>query len=116
MEVTGRVFHINLLNQKVIQVIIKKKVRGKTTPIAFDVLGFWKDKVLNELRLKKNDKIRGRVELKSRLYNGKYYTDVVLKNIEIVPEKTKDSKVTDQMDLDLPNNYIVDHETGEILL
>jgi hypothetical protein len=116
MEISGRVFHINLLNPKVVQVVIKKKVRGKTTPIAFAVLGFWKDKVLNELKLKKNDKIRGRLELKSKLYNGKYYTDVVLYDIELVPEKPKDEKETDQMDLDLPNNYIVDEETGEILL
>lgn len=116
MEITGRVFHINHLNPKVIQVVIKKKVRGKTMPIAFAVLGFWKDKVVNELKLKKNDKIRGRVEMKSKLYNGKYYTDVVLYDIELVPDKPKEDKSTDQMDLDLPNNYIVDEETGEILL
>lgn len=85
-------------------------------PIAFVALGYWKDKVVNELKLKKNDKIKGRIELKSNLYNGKYYTDVLMVDIELVPEKPKEEKATDQMDLDIPNNYIVDKETGEILL
>jgi hypothetical protein len=52
MEISGRIFHINHLNDKVIQVVLRKKLNGKQTPIAFAVFGYWKDIVLKELKLK----------------------------------------------------------------
>ena len=90
MEITGRIYHINPINDKVIQIVLKKKVYGKDTPIAFAVIGYWKDIVLNQLKLKPKDKIKGTVVLKSNLYKGKYYTDVTLRDIEIVPDKPKE--------------------------
>lgn len=116
MEITGRIFQINPINDKVIQVILKKKVYGKDTPIAFAVIGFWKDMVVNELKLKPKDKIKGTVILKSNLYKGKYYTDVNLKDIEIIHDKPKEEKVEYTNEMNFDDNYIVDEETGEILL
>lgn len=115
MEITGRVFHINAINDKVAQVVLRKRVNGKDTPIALTVIGYWRDVVINEMRLKKNDKIRGTVVLKSKLYNGKYYTDVTLKNIELISEKPKEQPDDGQISF-IPNHHIVDEETGEILL
>ncbi len=119
MEITGRVYHINPINDKVIQVVLKKKVYGKDTPIAFAVVGYWKDVVTNQLKLKVKDKIKGTVILKSNLYKGKYYTDVNLKDIEIVPEKPKElngDKGAPTLEIDDMGGYIVDEETGEIIL
>lgn len=120
MEITGRVYHINPINDKVIQVVLKKKVYGKDTPIAFAVIGYWKDVVMNQLKLKAKDKIKGTVVLKSNLYKGKYYTDVTLRDIEIVPDKPKEASAdgSEQISLSMEGHgdYIVDEETGEIIL
>jgi len=116
MIISGRIFQINYLSEKLIQVVLRKKVNGKATPIAFAVFGFWKDKVLNELKLKKDDKIRAMVVLKSNLYKGRYYTDASLKNIELIPEKQKEVKDSGGGELDFGMGYIVNEETGEILL
>lgn len=121
MEITGRVYHINPINDKVVQVVLKKKVYGKDTPIAFAVIGYWKDFVLNQLKIKAKDKIKGTVVLKSNLYKGKYYTDVTLRDIEIVPDKPKELTTTPEsptldLEIDKMGGYIVDEETGEILL
>lgn len=116
MEITGRIFHINHLSDKCIQVVLRKKVNGKQTPIAFAVFGFWKDVVLNELKLKPKDKIRATVVLKSNLYKGKYYTDASLRNIEIVKDKIKEEKLENELELNDGDGYIVDEETGEVLL
>ncbi len=116
MEISGRIFHINHLNDKVIQVVLRKKLNGKPTPIAFAVFGYWKDVVLNELKLKPKDKIKATVILKSNLYKGKYYTDVLLKNIVLLPEKIKEDNHSNELELQSIDDYIVDEETGEILL
>jgi len=116
MEITGRVFQINQISEKLVQVVLRKKVNGKTTPIAFAVFGFWKDVVLNELKLKKDDKIRAKVVLKSNLYKGRYYTDASLKNIELIPDKPKGEKGDGSGELDFGSGYIIDDETGEVLL
>lgn len=117
MEITGRIYHINPINDKVIQIVLKKKVYGKDTPIAFAVIGYWKDIVLNQLKLKVKDKIKGTVVLKSNLYKGKYYTDVTLRDIEIVPDKPKEDKSEQAtLNMDGYEGYIVDEETGEVIL
>ncbi len=115
MDITGRIFDIHIINDKVVQLVLKKRVQGKTTPIAFTLLGYWADVALNTLKLKKNDKITGVVVLKSKLYNGKYYTDVYMKNIELLPEKEKEKKNDSQLEL-IEEIHIVDESTGEILL
>jgi len=108
---------ITPINDKVIQIVLKKKVYGKDTPIAFAVIGYWKDIVLNQLKLKVKDKIKGTVVLKSNLYKGKYYTDVTLRDIEIVPDKPKEDKGEQTtLNMDGYGGYIVDEETGEVIL
>jgi hypothetical protein len=102
--ITGRIFDIIFLNEKVAQIVINKKdSKGKVIPITISVVGFWKDKIMN---LKQKDKIRGNLYMKSNLYNGKYYTDVQFKEIDLIePAPIKMSSTT----------LFVDKETGEIL-
>lgn len=101
---SGRIFEIIIVNEKVAQIVINKKDKnGKVIPITVSVVGFWKDKITN---LKQKDKIRGNLYLKSNLYNGKYYTDVQFKEIDLLePAPVKMGT----------NTLFVDMETGEIL-
>ena len=101
---TGRIFEVVVVSEKVAQIVINKKdSKGKVIPISVSVVGFWKDKAMN---LKQKDKIRANLYLKSNLYNGKYYTDVQFKEIEIL----------EHAPIKMSNNvYLVDKETGEIL-
>lgn len=126
MEITGRILTINIVSDKVAQIVIKKQVDGKIVPIAINLFGFWKDK-MHELHLNKGDKISGRLYIKSNLWKGKYFTDVYFKAIEKVENKPKysfqeNSKPTqnlfDEVDDDVLNGIgnIIDEETGEILL
>ena len=102
--ISGRIFEIIILNEKVAQIVINKKdSKGKVIPITISVVGFWKDKIKN---LRQKDKIRGNLYMKSNLYNGKYYTDVQFKEIDLIePAPIKMSSTT----------LFVDKETGEIL-
>jgi hypothetical protein len=102
--ISGRIFEIIVINEKVAQIVINKKDnKGKVIPITISVVGFWKDKILN---LKQKDKIRGNLYMKSNLYNGKYYTDVQFREIDLLePAPIKMSSTT----------LFVDKETGEIL-
>jgi hypothetical protein len=102
--ITGRIFDIIVVSEKVAQIVINKKdSNGKVIPIAISVVGFWKDKAMN---LKQKDKIRGNLYFKSNLYNGKYYTDVQFKEIDVL----------EQAPINLSQRtLLVDVETGEII-
>lgn len=102
--ITGRVFEVIVVSDKVAQIIINKKdSKGKSIPIAISVVGFWKDKIMN---IKPKDKIRGNIYIKSNLYNGKYYTDVQFKEVDILEQAP--IKISSNM-------FLVDKETGEVL-
>ena len=102
--ISGRIFEIIVVNEKVAQIVLNKKdSKGKVIPITISVVGFWKDKIMN---LKQKDKIRGNLYMKSNFYNGKYYTDVQFKEIDLIePAPVKMGTTT----------LFVDKETGEIL-
>jgi hypothetical protein len=102
--ITGRIFDIIVVSEKVAQIVINKKdSKGKVIPITISVVGFWKDKAMN---LKQKDKIKGNLYLKSNLYNGKYYTDVQFKEIDILERAPINMS---------QRTLLVDVETGEIL-
>lgn len=124
MEITGKIFTINNLSEKLSQVVIKKQVAGQKVLIAVDVYGFWKDK-MDAMKLQKNEKITGKIYMKSKLYKGKYYTDVLFKEINryignskygFINKKDFSQKATLFKDYDIPYMQIVDEETGEIRL
>jgi hypothetical protein len=102
--ISGRIFDIIIVNEKVAQIVINKKdSKGKIIPLTISVVGFWKDKIKN---LKQKDKIRANLYMKSNFYNGKYYTDVQFKEIDLIePAPIKMSSTM----------LFVDKETGEIL-
>jgi hypothetical protein len=103
---SGRIFDIVEISPKVAQIVLKKKINNKIQPVAICVFGYWRDKALNEMKLKVKDKIRGNLYLKSKP-NGRsgYYTDVYFKEIFIV-----ENAPTNMREL-----FVVDRETGEII-
>lgn len=126
MEISGKVFQIIEVNNFVVKLVIQKRVSGKQTPIALDALGHHRDEVL-KLGLKKGDKIWGRVQLKSKLHNGRYYTDVTIKDVQLLQPKPKKPKQSDPNQGEMPfldekelppleEKHIIDPETGEVLL
>jgi len=126
-DITGRILTIVKVSEKFSKIVLKKTFRGKQVPIAIGVWGDCKAK-MDELRLNKNDKIQGKVFPKSNLYNGKWYTDLYFLEIKRYVQKPKWNGLVDtaqkpknkpeELFDDLSNGigYIVDEETGEILL
>jgi hypothetical protein len=104
MQITGRIFDIVTINDKVAQIVIRKKDKDKVVPVAITIMGYWKDKAINELKIRQKDKIKGNLYLKSRIYNDKYYTDVFFREIFVI------EKAPINM-----NTLFVDKTTGEIL-
>jgi len=112
MVITGRIFDIVKVTDTVAQIVLKKKVKDKIVPVAITILGYWKDKALNEMKLKMKDKIRGNVYLKSNLYKGRYYTDVYFREVYIV--EPAPVKIANPLFVETEDGYI-DTETGEFL-
>jgi len=111
MIYTGRIFDIVHVNEKVSQIILRKKDKDKIVPVAITVIGYWKDKALNELKLKPKDKIRGNLYLKSSLWKGKYYTEAFFREVYLVePAPVKIGENLFQTD-----EGIVDLESGELI-
>ena len=116
MDITGKVFDIVVINEKVAQVVIKKRVRNKTVPIAFNVFGYWRDLVVKDLKLKKNDKIFANFYMESKLFKGKYYTEVSMRNIELLPEKPKEGVTIAKGQYSLIPDSEVKDENGNLIL
>jgi len=104
MVITGRIYDIVIITDTIAQIIIRKKDKDKIYPVAIKIMGYWKDKAIKELNLKPKDKIKGNIYMRSKLYNGKYYTDVFFREIFVI-EKAPIKF----------NELFVDTETGEIL-
>jgi hypothetical protein len=111
MVITGRIYDIVIVSDKIAKIILKKKDRDKIVPVAITIMGYYKDKALNEMKLKLKDKIKGNIYLTSKLYNGKWYTDVFFREIYLVePAPVKMVSTLFQTD-----EGLVDTETGEIM-
>ena len=117
-DLTGRILTINEISPKSAQIVIKKTIKGKLSPIAVDIFGFWKEK-MDKMKLKKNDKISGRLYIKSRLWKNKWYNDLYFNEITLIEDKKKKPEENDLFTTDeggIGNKFIIDEETGEILL
>lgn len=112
MVITGRIFDIVVITEKVAQIVLKKKMNEKIVPVAISVFGYWKDRALNEMKLKPKDKIKGNVYMKSNIFKGKYYTDVYFKEIILVEEGPKNMSSSN---LFQTNEGLVDIDTGELM-
>ncbi len=110
MIITGRIFDIVIVSDKTANIILKKKMADKIVPVAITVFGYWKDKAVKELKPK--DKIKANVYMKSKIYNGKWYTDVYFKEIYLIESAPKPMgrKLFDMVD-----DNMVDTETGEVI-
>lgn len=109
MILTGRVFDVIIISDKVAQIVLRKKLGDAVVPVAVTIFGYYKDKAINELKIKPKDKIKGNLYLKSKLYNGRYLTDVFFKEL-IVVESYNPSVITDPTQ----QKMFVDEETGEV--
>lgn len=129
-EIVGRILTINKISEKVSQVIIKKQVRGKQTPIAFATFGYCKGK-MEALNLNINDKVQIKFTIKSNYFKNKFFTDVTLEDIKRYEPKPKfipqtNTKPEHELFYEgddeeignggIGNTYIIDDETGEVLL
>ena len=114
MVITGRIFDIVVINDKVAQIVLKKKMADKIVPVAICVFGYWKDKAIKEMKLKAKDKIKANVYMKSKIYNGKYYTDVYFKEILLVEDAPINMSNKDR-ELFETDMGMVDTETGELI-
>ena len=97
-DIVGKILMINIISDKSAQVVIEKQIKGKKTPIAINIFGFWKDK-METLKLLPKEKIEGRVYVKSNLYNGKWYTDLYFKGIDRYVQKPKFKKPESNLNL-----------------
>ena len=116
MILTGRIFDIVVINEKVAQIVLRKKMSDKVVPVAVTIFGWWKDKALKEMKLKPRDKIRGNLYMKSKLWNGKYLTDIYFKQIDLV-EPAPVSMNRDMFNPDIveDDGFSVDSSSGEII-
>lgn len=101
MLIEGRIFDIVHISDKVAQIVLRKKDKDKYILVAISVFGYWRDKAINELKLKQKDKIKGKFYMTSKLYKEKYYTDVFFREITILEKSI--------------NGLLVDRDTGEVL-
>jgi len=113
LTISGRVFLIQEINDKVCKVVLQKQVRGEKIPMAFSAVGKQRDVVIKELKLKPKDKIRFDFDVKSRLWNDKWYSDLNIFHIELLPDKPKE-KPEAQEELDFFAEGSFDAETGEV--
>jgi hypothetical protein len=84
MIISGRVYDIVKITDNVYQIILRKKDRGNYELSALTIIGWWKDKALNEAGLQVKDKIKAKFRIKSKEYKGKYYTEAICREIYIV--------------------------------
>jgi hypothetical protein len=97
-DIVGKILMINIISKQSAQVVIEKQIKGKKTPIAINIFGYWKDK-MDSLKLQPKEKIEGRVYVKSNLYNGKWYTDLYFKGIDRYVQKPKFKKPESNLNL-----------------
>ena len=127
MEITGRIYTIHQLSETQAQIVLKKTNGGKQVLLAIDIFGGFK-KTIDEMKLKKNDKISGKLYFKSTLYNNRFKNNLYFLRIEKVENKPKNTFVPDGVVkpkelfdedisfIDEEETNIIDEETGEILL
>lgn len=108
MVIVGRIFDIVIVTDKVAQIVLRKKMNDKIVPVAISVFGYWKDKI-HQMGLKPKDKIKGNVYMKSKIYNGKYYTDVYFKEVYLVEEAPRPMN---ERNLFETHETITDDDTG----
>ena len=114
----GRIYLINVISDKKVQIILKKQSRGKQVLISIEVFGKWKYE-FDKLKLKKNDKISGILFVNANLYKGKFYNDLYFEKINVYTEKEKPlNLIKQETDLfygeyGLGNKVIVDEITGK---
>lgn len=127
MILTGKIFDIVQDGEKSAKIILRKKDRDKIVFVAVTVFGYWRDKAINEMKLRPKDKIKGNLHIKSNEWKGKWYTDISFREIYLVeaaPVKMN-GNLFEQPAADVATNEddglmvevegnLVDSDTGEV--
>jgi hypothetical protein len=113
--ITGRIYTINIISEKKIQIVLKKQIRGKQVLIAIEVFGKWKYEA-DKLKLKKGDKITGVVFVNANIYKGKFYNDIYFESISAYSEKSENEtkqKETLFGEYGISGKVLIDEKTGK---
>lgn len=116
--ITGRIYTINIISEKKIQIVLKKQSRGKQVLIAIEVFGKWKYEA-DKLKLKKGDKISGTVFVNANMYKGKFYNDIYFERISVNAEKPqKPNNVKTETDIffgqyGVSGKVLINEQTGK---
>ena len=113
MIITGRIYEIVHISDTIAKIVLRKRDRGKYELAAITVCGWWRDKALIDLNLKPKDKIKANIRIRSKEVNGKYYTDVVCREVYLVEENNNTENTHTLFDEE--TGEVIDDETGEIL-
>ena len=113
MVIVGIIFEIVVVSDKVAVIVLRKKMGDKIVPVAISVFGWWKDRALNENKLKPKDKIKGNLYMKSRQWNGKWYTDVYFKEVYLV-EPAPVKMCANELFIE-DDGFTVDTSSGEVI-
>lgn len=100
MVIEGYVYDRIEVNEKVIQIIIKKKYKEIYLFNAFISFGWIKDLII-EQDIRQKDKVRIEYHIKSKKWNDRYLTELIIDKIDIKERRN--------------NQTFVDFETGEII-
>jgi len=106
--IVGRIWEIKVVNDKVAHIVLRKKMNNKIVPVAISVFGYWKDKIF-EMKLKPKDKIKANIYMKSKEWNGKWYTDVYFREVYLIE---KAPIAMNERNLFEMNDTILDDDTG----
>lgn len=113
MVIIGRIYEIVDVSEKYAQIVLRKKMNDKVVPVAIGVFGYWRDKIIKEMKLKPKDKIKGNIYMKPNQFKGKWYTDVYFKEVYLVEEAPRPMGAN-QPNIEDIDEMRVDTETGEI--
>ena len=118
MNISGRVYKIFVINDYIINVVLKKSRNKK--PYFISLLFYYQmtDVIKNHYKVSDFVKIWFRVRSNQRILpdgKEKYYTDLIGEQILLVKrDGIRIEKVHNEMGLPVPNTYI-DRETGELI-
>ena len=115
MVITGRIFEIVHVNDFVSQIVLKKKMVNKIECVPIEVVGWWRDKALGQMKLKPKDKIKANVYIKSCKKNGKYFSNLYFREIYLIEEHTDAMKDAHKRVVHGNGVVEVDEDTGEVI-
>jgi hypothetical protein len=112
MNIEGKVFDLITRNEKVWEVVIRKKHKDKIIPISFVAFSYMIS-IVKALNIKPKDRIKIQFHLASKMFSERYYTSAIIDKIDILQRDMGTSNMFHVENGDEAFDE-VDIETGEI--